>query len=233
METEVKKQVRYFSTNESLGAIINGLDIKNTDNILAIGGSGDQAFAMLEYCKKVFVVDINEDQLYFIRQRVEYLKEGNINEFLTPGDFVDVFPMFTKERNNYFKHQNRLDKIKQKTDNLEILSTEKIEELNSKTLFDKIYLSNALNSSSPSLKRELKGISKNLKSGGLIYMVDYEENIKKIMSKKNFIFNKFPHGLKIEENLTDSATKVQCPDMFNYNWVPIVFKKAKKQWLKI
>ena len=49
----------YSSTNESLEGVVAGLDVKPKDRIIAVGGCGDQAFALLENVGKVIVVDSN------------------------------------------------------------------------------------------------------------------------------------------------------------------------------
>ncbi|MCX6774504.1 MAG: hypothetical protein NTY99_00220 [DPANN group archaeon] len=49
-------QAEYFQTNEDLASIVRGMNVKPTDYILAVGGSGDQAFALLEYAKRVKIV---------------------------------------------------------------------------------------------------------------------------------------------------------------------------------
>ena len=47
----------FARTNEDLPSIVRGMDVNPSDYILAVGGSGDQAFALLEYAKKVKTVD--------------------------------------------------------------------------------------------------------------------------------------------------------------------------------
>jgi len=54
--------VNYRTTNESLDAIVLALQPNKNDKILAVGGSGDQAFSLLEKAGEVCCVDNNEVQ---------------------------------------------------------------------------------------------------------------------------------------------------------------------------
>ena len=73
----------YQCTNESLKAIVAGLDVSPDDNLLVVGGSGDQAFALLEFAVKgkVTAVDNAPQQIDFIRQKVEALQRGDYESF--------------------------------------------------------------------------------------------------------------------------------------------------------
>ena len=74
--------ILFECTNESLNAIINGLTPGREDNILAIGGAGNQAFAMLSYGSKVSVIDYNSYQLELIKKRRDSLKKFDFSGFL-------------------------------------------------------------------------------------------------------------------------------------------------------
>ena len=63
----------YARTNEDLTAIVKGLDVNPADYILAVGGSGDQAFALLENAKRVLAVDAEDQQVCHMRQLMEHL----------------------------------------------------------------------------------------------------------------------------------------------------------------
>jgi S-adenosylmethionine:diacylglycerol 3-amino-3-carboxypropyl transferase len=121
------RQVKYVATNESLDAIIKGMEITPEDRILSICGSGDQSFAMLaENPKKIIAMDYNLDQIRYAEHRVNALKKKNYKEFLDEQGllrkiegvidlFVDVGQK-AKEghifaRNKYFSEE-RLKNIK-------------------------------------------------------------------------------------------------------------------------
>ena len=67
--------LEYISTNENLDAIVLGMDVNSNDRILAMGGSGDQAFALLEKAGSVTVVDRNSAQIWYIKQRAELIRQ--------------------------------------------------------------------------------------------------------------------------------------------------------------
>lgn len=80
----------YFTcTNESLPAIIAGLSPSSADRILAIGGSGDQAFALLEHGAQVAVIDHDARQIDFIRHRAAALADGDYYEFAKRHAFFE------------------------------------------------------------------------------------------------------------------------------------------------
>ena len=45
--------LEYSCTNEDLKGIMAGLDLSPTDRVLTVAGSGDQAFAFLEFARQV------------------------------------------------------------------------------------------------------------------------------------------------------------------------------------
>jgi len=58
----------YYFTNESLEAIITGLEPNSEDNVLTICGSGDQAFALLEFGCQVIAIDENPQQICYAKK---------------------------------------------------------------------------------------------------------------------------------------------------------------------
>ena len=130
---------KYACTNESLEGIIQGLDANSRDEILAIGGSGDQAFALLDRARKVKVIDISSIQLDYIKRRHEALARGDFEEFLeihiSWKDSVVI---------NFFKE--RFENIKGKAELIEIpngpINIENIDRYPDLCSVNKVYLSN-------------------------------------------------------------------------------------------
>ncbi|MBI4919049.1 DUF3419 family protein [archaeon] len=139
---DILERVPYSKTNESLPAIINGLDLKQNDSVLAIAGSGDQAFAMLEYAARVEVVDKSSDQIFLVKLRAEALRREEYSLFLRSS--VDNFKELIKERNCYFSKRGRRQKIRGNLEQLVFLKPSNISEVISERKFSKVYLSNAL-----------------------------------------------------------------------------------------
>ena len=122
--------MNYSFTNEALDAILSGLNINENDVVLAVGGSGDQGFAMLEYAKQVKLCDINHggfgllDGAYFGFQKPERAK-------LELG-----------RRNIYLKEDGRLGKIRGRLDNLIVEPCDIFEAAFRGYGYTKLYLSN-------------------------------------------------------------------------------------------
>lgn len=137
------------ATNESLDAVMRGCDPRESDAILAIGGSGDQAFALLERAGKVVVVENDPSQINLISKRYDALRDGNLEEFMGPeSDYTDIRDLeIVRLRNQYFSSPGRFERIQKKADKLTILpSMSLLDFLNGDgAAVDVIYTSNILN----------------------------------------------------------------------------------------
>ena len=172
-EEEIQKivsEVLYSVTNESLDAVIEGLDLKPDDTVLSVGGSGDQAFAILEYVKKVIVVDINKSQINFIKLRNEALKQKEYNLFFAKKRLVSESDEKICMRKKYFSEKGRLERITAKLDDFIILPPANIFRVKLNEPVSKIYLSNTFSSvwGIHSVSDIVKVI-KNLSLGGILY----------------------------------------------------------------
>ncbi len=135
--------VSFRYTNESLDAIVRGMAVNETDDIIAICGSGDQAFAMLEYAKSVVAIDNDRRQIEYAIERAAMIKGG---------DFEKLFeaPCNRNKKDKlmsiaYFSQPGRLERIRQNINRLEIRHVNSIfigevEE----GRFTKIFLSNIM-----------------------------------------------------------------------------------------
>lgn len=214
---EVLPFLTYSATNEVLEAIVNGLDLKPEDNVLAIAGSGDQAFAMLEYGCKVTAIDIKLDQIKFVKLRAEALKLKCYEDFLRKK----ANPERIKA---YFAKEGRLDRIRANLDNLKVLEPSNIFTMQSAELFSKIYLSNALAGSHVhisekdslvmlrSYKELLSDVTKNLTLGGLVY------------ETSRYNHHEMSLGLMEEAHLSLSAQDYERAN--SYGWHPMIFRKV-------
>jgi len=218
MSTELK----YTFTNESLRAIKAGLEINSEDHVLAVGGSADQAFALLECAGKVTVIDIDPAQVEYIKQRALWLAQGDYTNFLGYGgslavcdrQSIDKLP----ERNEFFLSPSRLPRIRSKLSKLEILSEGDIFDPEIIEGKNKIYLSNARTSSDKSGKILLTPLGRMLPIGGLIYTVEGIE-------EKRYPLPPIPlehHGLVRDERLTRVAEALEGKSSM---WVPEVYKR--------
>jgi len=78
---------KYGATNEPLGAVYAGMDIKPEDRVLAICGSGDVPFALLEGINPnsngiIRAVDLLDVQVKYAKHQADTLLRGDFNEFM-------------------------------------------------------------------------------------------------------------------------------------------------------
>ncbi len=193
----------YQCTNESLKAIVAGLDVSPEDNLLVVGGSGDQAFALLEFAGEgtVTAVDNAPQQIDFIRQKAEALQRGDYESFFRVDnegicnligprneENASIYGRIEKDgllreekKRQYFEEDgNRLERIRRNLGNLVVLPPANIVGIaRRKQGHSKIYLSNALGYCSKMkedlLRIVLDEISQNLPKNGLIYVTNHDE----------------------------------------------------------
>lgn len=214
---KITNELHYCVTNESLDAVVTGLDLHPEDTVLAIGGSGDQAFAILEYVKKVIVIDINQIQLEFIKLRKEALKQGKDDLFFTSKYLVIEGNESLEARKKYFS-QERLEKIQSKLENLVLLPPANIFRLNLDEKVSKIYASNVTSSRwGVHDVSHILGVVKNLSLGGLIYFTQTHLDLEK---------QDIP-GLKEEYALAQKARQYE-EEMEGFTWQPIVYRKVEE-----
>ncbi len=226
------KELAYSFTNESLGAVVHGLNPQKNDSILAICGSGDQAFALLEKAQKIIVVDSLPESLRYFAKRKDLLKTGEFERFLDPEEILmgrDLKKL--KIRNKYFSDK-RLKRIQAKLKDSDLVKKIRgdLFDLNfPKEGFDKIYLSNVL---SYSLKHHtielaqgrLKELAEWLSNQGLIYLSDYKLMIKRVYGDdKSFLK---PLGLIVNEELTAEAQRLEEKAYSGTTWGPAVLQKS-------
>ena len=219
--------IRYTFTNENLAAIMEGLDVTEGDRILAVGGSGDQAFAMLEVADRVGVIDTNPTQLEFIYRRAVLLAANDYDGFLRSteeGMCDDVFDwshIGGRPNEEYFLEPERLRRIRSKLNRLEFLKPRNIMGLGPIIQgYNKVYLSNANIAQKGYKWLRLGAISAELPMWGLMYFADNGELNARTTPQARL----FSHGLALEERLSRVA---QARERETGNiWTPEVLKKV-------
>ncbi len=215
---------KYSVTNESLLAIMGGLQLTQGDDVLAIAGSGDQGFAMLELANKVVLIDDCEKQIEWVRRRARCLARGDAAEFLYAPPSIDFWQDICKPgRDEYFEDPGRIERIRANLSRLKIKRGEvsALSKVFPPNRFNKIYLSNSEEpfyaSNTPRWEFIAKFISI-LAPGGLIYHSD-------IGLSRDYIAGRT--GLVLERELTQLAIEEEekCKKDFFF-WKPGVFRKA-------
>ena len=205
--------VLFPTSTESLEAIMRGLDPNSEDTILAVGGCGDQAFALLEKAGRVVVTDVNQSQLELIRKRKEALAaEDYIKFFLGTGSDFEFFN--SDYRVKYFSDKTRIDLIRQNLQNLEIGHARSIEEHTSTATFSKIYASDAISQrhSNIDMRSHLRLVLIGLRKHGLLYIANGDEI-------NRLVPNILSLGIQVEHELTGRAQAAEAL------YRPTVYKK--------
>ena len=234
MEKLLWDSLKYTVTNEHIEAIIKGLDLVPQDRVLAVGGSGDAAFAILEYAGKVIVVDYSPAQSKYIAQRANFLKEMDLEAFLRVEKFGskdynlgdrDAKPSLER-RNRYFLENGRLNKIRSRLENLEIIEGDILGQAKLANGVTKIYLSNAIGYPSHDYTESrniLNELAQKLPQGGLIYVSNHDNLLKggsSLQSEKTLDAYFLSPELKLDIPLTVKAQEIEKD-----TWVPGVYRK--------
>jgi len=211
--------VEWKYTNESLPAIVAGLDLENSKGqyVWAICGSGDQAYAIAEFVPRVVAVDNNKNQLDFAKKRGERIKNGDVNGFLEASRGTSCFGQDLDRRIEYFDG-DRLRKIGPRTSRVSFVHGDVYESIADQQFsFSRVYLSNTPALLNGDFDRKMDSLISNLPVGALIYGV---------VKRKGFhIF----HGeLKIEKRLTTLARSLEpAKSKWLPAWKPSVYRKVE------
>ncbi len=217
------RKPEYDYTNESLQSIAIGLDIQPGDVILAVCGSGDQSFALLENARAVVSVDKSKVQLEYAKRRAELLREGRFDEFLDVR--IGGFPFSMLDRRNlYFRQDGRLPRIVDRLDSLYFFQADVFavqgyrQRRFPEGYFSKVYLSNVVGGFVTQMKnycRSLEALYRRLPQGGLIYVSDYSGSTMPLLLQ-----NHYPQ-LHVDKRLTALAIERENESW----WAPTVFRK--------
>ena len=196
-------------TNETIEAIVAGLDSKPTDTIRSICSDGEVPLALLEYVDRVIAFDKDTEALDEARLSIDLISRGQYDKFLE-----DV-PLYTFNQ-EYFSIEGRLDRIRAKLGNLEIIEGDIFERESDPA--NKIYLSNALTffgAVNGSVTDSLRKIIRFLPPGGLLYVSDGRK-----MRLEELGYRGMPEGLEVCPDLTEAAKRVE------QFWDPKVFRRV-------
>jgi len=221
----------FQATNESIPAIMEGLQIQQGDRVLAICGSGDQAFAMLELADYVTAVDSSKLQILYARCRLAQIKRGDFKRFYTLLSHCGSSAAYREQRSRYFT-LSKLQTLKWKVDRLR-LEREDMYKFSPRRImegrFNKIYLSNLLCYEGNSLRNNysfLDMLASALPCGGLIYAISVGHGLSCGFSQEagdlplavcDTALTNIARNTEIVRNTEGSST---C-------WNPTVFRRVK------
>jgi hypothetical protein len=225
---ELKKffsKVEYRRTNEGLRGIVIGMNIQPRDRILAVGGSGDQSFAMLEYVPegRVITTDLLKNQVEFILHQAKTINQGGRQSYLNFMYARGLIPSdveFFEEFDALYFSERRLEAIRQNINNLRLVQGDVVKVAEAKKgKFNKIYLSNSLfyNGESDALaEKQLRRAAAVVPRGGLIYHAEINESI------LPFTLQSLGNMLEVDKELSAAALEDTGKD---FPWQPIVFRR--------
>ena len=240
--------IKHKLTNESLDAIAKGMDAKHGDRVLAICGSGMQAFALLESVDYIVAVDCHHNQAEYANYLRQLLKSedylgflglknwngGKINcSKLSPHSLGFLKYFLQMELGIYdsairseiiesVQSSSRMRKISSKIDCLEIRLGNIFELDVREGQFNKIYLSNAIAHRMAPMSDKAYGDAMKKFSGALPHkgLVYISDREDSDMLKAA---GKWPSRLEEDRYLTTIARNYQQKSF--YNWKPKVFRK--------
>jgi len=230
--------VEFDHTNENLDAIVNALQPEPCDRILAVCGSGDQAFALAGYGSQVVAVDPDSDQLLYAQYRLDALLKGSVSAFLNIGSPISNNPddVTNETPEEQIKRLLAPNRILPNISNIKLKKNDFISELmESQILFNKLYASNLLgfymheSFKKPSLEQKrawFRNILKRLPESGIIYFtgpnglgIDDNDLEGGLMRE---ICDDGTYALKLDYELTGIARK------YEKEWIPGVYVKQPK-----
>lgn len=218
-----RRDILWHVSNENLAAIVAGLVPSSQDRILAVCGSGDQVFALLEHAGAVYALDKNPDQVKLVENRKKALLRSDYEVFLRVPAKQDIVDRDHEERRNrYFLSEGRLDRIRV---NVEALSI-RVGDIFSQTgTFNKVYLSNSLTyrlRDSEEAHKDFAAITKRLPEGGLVFVTDMIGIVEGRYKSRGTVG--IPSSLAVDVELTKKARETE-----NYEWGVSVFRKVKEE----
>ncbi len=222
---------RYPCTNESLHAVVAGIEPKRTDVVVSVAGSGDAPFALAPYVNKIYALDIDAAQIDFMEEQMEFLKTQNYHKFFrdkllkkhyTTDGHESLFDISTEhliERKKYFKP--RIKDVEESLSKIKIIEADLMEFMYflQKKSINKVYLSNLLEWERTDIER-IENLVETVKEGGIIYDSSRNTNGLQEMVKAG----------KLELNHKKSKIAKSLQEQINsktYEWVPTVYRKTK------
>lgn len=229
-------ELEFSHTNESLTAIVSGMELDRNDIVFTIASSGDQGLAILQFAKEVRIGDKNPVQLDLVRERKVLIERGDYEGFLRidrlgavdgaydgmgEGSFeknkLRCIEYRLRKREEYFTPE-RLDIIREKLGSLIILGQgDAIDAIRGEKDLAKIYLSD-IGVEPP----ELEGVAQSLPAGGLIYVTDGDYFRYVLKAKQRMISS----TLMLDRRLTKIAIGYQRKMEYSIGYIPVVYRKV-------
>jgi hypothetical protein len=220
--------LQYSITNECLDSIVKALNLRERDAVLAILGSGDQAFSLLESGARVVAVDTNYSQVDYAKWRARLLEDERFEKFVkTSFEGEKDYPSdIQKEKRNGYFDVFRLKRIRA---NLHRLSIKKMDIKHAVFEFyhNHLYLSNVLShivDKNFEIPRTLQELTRAVPQGGRVFVTDGG-----VLRNRWVSFGNRPKDAFIPDCLTldhQASVVAQNYDLTDWaHWRPEVYRK--------
>ncbi len=215
----------HYHTNESLDAIIKGMDLKSTDRVLAICGSGEQAFAVLEHAGRVRAFDRESLQTDYAKMRKQTLADGDYEKFLQSEE-----DRYRTAAIHYF-HKARMEAIQNKLQELSIETKSYDSILAERTQYDKIYLSNIFFG-----EKEIRESAGIIAVNGLVYIAEWSlphelyDRSHPLKSIDHYFQRRgFPFRVEQDKSCLARQAEFEWAKFGGINFDPVVLKRLRIQ----
>ncbi|MFW5746727.1 MAG: hypothetical protein ACOCWQ_04225 [Nanoarchaeota archaeon] len=216
------RAIAYPKTNEDPADVLLGLQPRRGQKMLAIGGGGDQGFA-LATSAEVHMIDSCPAQIDVIHIRKDALYDGRTEEFLQQDSYdpTDVYrASFWREPGRMDRLRNRLSQVHVSQMNLDDALKFACEE--GKT-FDGIYLSNVLgydtHQTGQDIYRQLCMVAHCLPKGGRAYVANHGQLVRRAETLRNMP-SFLPSSMRIERGFSPRNKGA-------IRWDPVVYVKQQ------
>ncbi|MFH1066065.1 MAG: hypothetical protein V1734_06165 [Nanoarchaeota archaeon] len=229
--------------NESIDAVVQGMDINEEEEVIAICGSGDVVFGMLEKARSVVGVDINPLQVDYALERKVLLKEGYLENFLNIGKVSharDTVRM--KQSIDYFSQPGRIERIRGNLERLTIKQGDILKRIDDAAKagkrFTKAYLSNILTWNFVPLARDPELAAKEREEAQK-YGEKYATRVIELLDRPAIIYVAI--GCSVIGLNLDAYKDIFCRDIKlteiakekERNWEPLVYRRADNDVVKL
>lgn len=213
-------KVGFPITNETVEAVVTGLDVNSKDRAIAVCGAGDQALGIAEYASRVLTLDARSMQIEFAKIKHELVRSGDYARFRA---FFDEKAQHTVANRRYFSTK-RLNNVRKKLPRIEYMHEYMALLEAPENTFTKAYLSNiigypldGISDTARVIPSSLMRLMPAMAPGSLIYISNGDW--------VSGIINHYPNiraSLEIHQGLTRAARSKEK----NQDWTPSVYRKV-------
>jgi hypothetical protein len=196
-------------TNESIEAIMAGMNPQSGDVILTVASSAELPLAFVEYASLVVAVDLSKESLAWTHKGLRYVRESKF------PNFRDMRMYWGNKA--YFSQPGRLARIQSRMHRLQIEEDDVFRVAQEVPGFNKIYLSNCLTHAkgegTGGSTAVLERLAKSLPNKTSVYVSDGHQ-----IYHDSGGWMGWPKGIDLDKESTERAKRLE-----RGIWIPQVF----------